>query len=202
VLRFASLNPEDAAAPGRLRQALQGGFAGAKLHPVICRFSLEPRRDAAFYSIANELRAPVILHTGVMPGCARWPMKLHGPERIDELAGAFPDMPLILAHGGGRPFCREMLAVMQANPNTYLDLTHTLDTRYAWHIPADDLEAFFTQAGPSRIIYGTDYPWFAREDFERDMNVLRTMGLRETDIEMLLGGTLDRILAARITAGP
>ena len=137
---------------------------------------------------------PLIIHTGVFSAGIPWPLEEFHPLRIDKLANLFPDIPIILAHGGGRAFCRKVLDVLQANPNTYLDLTHTLHKKYAWHIPTSELEAFFDRLGPSRIIYGTDHPWYKAEDLTRDLAYLNKLGLNKEDLDLVLGGTFLRIL--------
>jgi predicted TIM-barrel fold metal-dependent hydrolase len=140
---------------------------------------------------------PLLIHTGVIPHYQPWPISEHHPFRIDALANKYPGIPIILAHGGGRPFCREVLAVMQSNENTYLDLTHVLDKKYAWHIPLDDLQAFFDQIGPERIIYGTDYPWYRADDLARDLTLLKNLGVDRGALDMLMGGTFLKLLPER-----
>ncbi len=195
VLSFANLDPSRKDSAARLEKAYRDGFAGVKLHPVIGRFSIDVERDEDFYSLVNAFRLPLVVHLGVLPGRQPWPIRFHHPLLLDDLASRFPEMPLIMAHGGGRAFCRDVLAVMQSNPNTYLDLTHTLDKRYAWHLPADDLAAFFDQVGPSRIIYGTDYPWYGPADLSRDLSALRRLGIDKAGMDLIMGGTFAALSA-------
>ena len=195
VMLFASLNPEDRRSPDRLIKAHRDGFTGVKFHPFIGRFAVDADRDRAFYEVLDGLRMPLLIHTGIVPHYQPWPIEKHHPFRIDALACKFPGIPIIVAHGGGRPFCREVLAVLQSNENTYLDLTHVLDRKYAWHIPADDLQAFFDQIGPSRIMYGTDYPWYRSDDLTRDLAYLRGLGVDKKAMDLLLGGTFVRVAA-------
>jgi len=195
ILLFASLDPGSKKSGERLTYAHERGFAGVKFHPVICRFSIDAERDRQFYQLLADYRMPLLIHTGVFSSGEPWPLAEYHPLRIDRLANLFPDIPIIFAHGGGRAFCREVLGVLQANPNTYLDLTHSLDSKYAWHIPRSDMEAFFDRLGPSRIIYGTDFPWFAADDFSRDLAYLKKMGLNQKDLNLVLGGTFMQIIA-------
>ena len=197
ILLFANLNPDNKRSPDRVAKAHEDGFTGVKLHPVIGQFAIDAARDSVFYGVLNTLRMPLLIHTGVIPHLQPWPISEHHPFRIDALANKYPNIPVVLAHGGGRPFCREVLAVMQANENTYLDLTHVLDRKYAWHIPLDDLQAFFDQIGPERIIYGTDYPWYRPDDLARDLEVLKSLGVDRSALDMLMGGTFLKLLTER-----
>jgi hypothetical protein len=195
LVLFAARDPSDKRSPDRLALALKAGFSGVKLHPPIGRFSIDARRDAAFYALLDENRTPLLIHTGVPPESSPWPADQYHPARIGRLAGEFPRIPVILAHGGGGEFCRDVFAVMMEHDNTYLDLTHTLDPRYAWHIPTGELSPFFERFGAPRIIYGTDYPWYAPEDLARDLAVLRTLGADRESLGLILGGTIGRLIA-------
>jgi len=194
TMLFASLNPRSPESPERLAQARERGFKGVKFHPVICRFPIDAGQDREFYGLLNMYRMPLLIHTGVFSGGEPWPLEEYSPMRIDRLANRFPQIPIIVAHGGGRAFCREMLGFLQSHRNAYLDLTHSLDEKYTWHIPADDMEAFFHHLGPSRIIYGVDYPWFSEEDFKRDLAYLEKLGLDERELARVLGGNFLSIL--------
>jgi len=194
ILLFASLDPQQKKSCERLAAARERGFTGVKFHPPICRFSIDPRRDSEFYQLLDDYRMPLLIHTGVFSYGRPWPLSEYHPLKIDMLANRFPGIPIIFAHGGGRAFCREVLGVLQATPNTYLDLTHSLDRKYDWHIPTADMEAFFDRLGPSRIIYGVDYPWYSAADLARDLAYLKKLGLEDKDLDLVLGGTFKKIL--------
>ena len=196
LILFASLDPSKKESPARLKGLHGRGFKGVKFHPPICRFSIDPERDSEFYSTLESLKMPLLIHTGVFSSGMSWPLELYHPMRIDELANKFPGIPLIFAHGGGAAFCREVLGVLQVHSNAYLDLTHTLDKKYEWHIPRPDMEQFFTRIGPARIIYGVDYPWYTADDYRRDMEYLGSFGLSPDELELLLGRSFGKILAA------
>ncbi|HUU26253.1 MAG TPA: amidohydrolase family protein [archaeon] len=193
IMLFASLNPQMKNSPERLVKARQQGFIGVKFHPPICRFSIDPERDQEFYSLLNSYRMPLLIHTGVFSSDFPFPLAEYHPLKIDRLANRFPEIPIIFAHGAGLAFCREVFAVLQANPNTYLDLTHSLDKKYSWYIPLSDMEVFFDHLGPSRVIYGVDYPWFGPDDFSRDLACLEKLGLDNKDLDLVLGGTFMKI---------
>ncbi len=194
IIRFASLDPSRPGAAERLRQLAEKGFAGVKFHPVICRFEIDPERDRTFYSTLEKLGLPLLIHTGVFGSGGAWPLEFYHPLRIDKLAWKYPQIPLILAHGGGAAFCREVLGLLQMHPDSYLDLTHTLDKKYAWHIPQAEMELIFSRIGTRKVIYGVDYPWYAEDDFHRDMAYLLSLGLDKNDFNSLLGENFLRLI--------
>jgi predicted TIM-barrel fold metal-dependent hydrolase len=194
IIRFASLDPSKPSDTERLVQLAARGFSGVKLHPVICRFEINPDRDKEFYASVEKLRIPMLIHTGVFGSGGAWPLDAYHPLKIDRLAWQFPEIPLILAHGGGAAFCREVLGLLQMHDHCHLDLTHTLDPGYAWHIPRPEMEFIFSKIGMKKVIYGVDYPWYSREDFHRDMNYLTLMGLRPEDFNLILGDNFINML--------
>ncbi|MBW7997616.1 MAG: amidohydrolase family protein [Candidatus Glassbacteria bacterium] len=187
IIRFAALDPAKPGETERLEKLAAGGFAGVKFHPVICRFEIDPVRDSEFYTVLENLGLPLLIHTGVFGAGGSWPLEHYHPLKIDRLAWKYPGIPLILAHGGGAAFCREVLGLLQMHPASFLDLTHTLDSRYAWHIPQAELELIFSRIGTRKVIYGVDFPWYDEEDYRRDMASLAELGLDSEDFNRLLG---------------
>lgn len=197
LLLFASLNPDEPGSARRLIDAAGRGFRGVKFHPVICRFAIDPEKHREFYSTLERLGLPLLIHTGVFSGGEPWPLEEYHPLRIERLACMFPEIPVIIAHGGGHAFCRDVFALLQSHRNSYLDLTHTLDKGYAWHIGAREMAGFLERPGPERIIYGADYPWYSRSDLGRDIACLRELGLDNEGLDHVLGGTAARVLGLR-----
>jgi len=187
LIRFASLDPTRPESASRLEKLAGRGFAGVKFHPVICRFSLDADRDEHFYGTLERLGLPLLIHTGVFSGYGQWPLESYHPLLIDRIAGKYPKIPIIMAHCGGAAFCRDVLAVVQSHDRAYFDLTHTLDPKYAWYIPRADYEFIFERVGTGRVLYGVDYPWYSREDCERDLKTLDSLGIRGRDLDRLLG---------------
>ncbi|HLA40409.1 MAG TPA: amidohydrolase family protein, partial [Candidatus Glassbacteria bacterium] len=170
----------------RLEILAETGFSGVKLHPPICHFSLDVDRDAAFYTTLERLSLPLLIHTGVLSGYMHWPLEYYHPLLIDKLAGRHPGIPIIMAHCGGAAFCRDVLAVVQNHGQAYIDLTHSLDPKYAWYVPKSEYELIFNTVGPGRVIFGVDYPWYAPEEFERDLKILESLGISGRDLDRVL----------------
>lgn len=102
--RFA----EDAGA--EVRRAAEMGVRALKVHPP--HMAVEPNAylhglDAlrAIYEEAQRLRLPVMIHTGtsIFPGARS---RTGEPMPVDDVAVDFPDLTIVLAHGG-RPLWME-----------------------------------------------------------------------------------------------
>jgi uncharacterized protein len=109
--RFA----QDAAA--EVRHAAELGVRALKVHPP--HMAVEPNAylhglDAlrAIYEEAQRLRLPVMIHTGtsVFPGARS---RTGEPMAVDDVAVDFPDLTIVLAHGG-RPLPGRSCAISRA----------------------------------------------------------------------------------------
>lgn len=96
------------------------GFRGLSLRPFMIG---EPATHPAyepFFERCSELAIPVSIHTS-----ANWTRtrrsELGHPRFIDEVACRFPDLKLIMSHGG-YPWVLEACLVAWKHPNVYLEL--------------------------------------------------------------------------------
>ena len=109
------------------------------------------------------------------------------------MAGAFPDVKIILAHLGtqGELYTIEALLVAERHPNVYLETS--------WAMPHMIIEAVH-EAGADRLIFGSNTP--PLEQTQQIMNVEEAMAFdppigmaaSEDDIHKVLGGNLARLL--------
>jgi len=81
------------------RQLSLGPAAGVKLHPVHAHFAPNEAVLWPVYARCEELDLPVVIHCGtsVFAGAVN---RFADPALIDEVAGAFPGLRIVLAHGG------------------------------------------------------------------------------------------------------
>ncbi len=163
--------------------------------------------------VADEFGVPVTFHTGNAP----YPfhrLVYNDPMYIDEIARAYPKLPLIIGHMGCSgssiflSFADHALMVAAKNPNVYLD-TSTAPPRV---IEAAILEP---SIGPSKLMFATDFPapvtFYSAQGVTRGsyrkrpepeyvpshaqgLQWIRSMGLARADLDAVLGGTVLRLL--------
>ncbi len=137
------------------RRLLKGGFSGLKPYPDLVRgkaeadvsvFDVVPREHLA---VAEDLGLLVLLH---LPR----PARLKDPANVAELkeiARNFPRLKLVVAHVG-RSYCisfaREGLPALSDCANFLYDISAVLNP--------DVLEFAIRELGPSRILWGSDFP--------------------------------------------
>jgi hypothetical protein len=142
LVPFCRVNPHNGAV-AEAERALALGARGIKLHPRAEEFTLDHPEVRRLAAIAHERRLPVLIHAGRgIPAL--------GAHAV-ELATAFPDARLILAHAG---IC-DMSWLWRAAadlPNLMFDT--------AWWMPAD-LLSLFALVPPGQIVFASDAPYGA-----------------------------------------
>lgn len=182
-----------AAAIDRLREI---GIRALKVHPVHQRFPADLHRQhsvaggrmAAAYARAEELRMPVIVHTGtsVFPGAAN---EFQHVAPIANLCADHPDLPVILAHGGRPNETKEALAIVAEHPNAWLELSSMPPKRIPeWFGDLDQLAA--------RCIWGSDWPGPKVPGMRANVDSFLALGLSERSNELVLHDNAARLLAA------
>ena len=147
--RFA----EDAAA--EVRRAAEMGVRALKVHPP--HMAVEPNAylhglDAlrAIYEEAQRLRLPVMIHTGtsVFPGARS---RTGEPMAVDDVAVDFPDLRIVLAHGGRPLWMDQAFFLVRRFPNVYMDVSS---------IPPKAILRYFPRLAEvaDKVLYGSDWP--------------------------------------------
>jgi len=95
-------------------------FKGLSLRPFMTGLAADDRRYYPFYAKCVELDIPVSIHAS-----ANWtdcrPSDLGHPRHFDVVACDFPQLKLILSHGG-YPWVLEACLLAWKHPNVYLEL--------------------------------------------------------------------------------
>jgi uncharacterized protein len=181
---FARLDPADGPI-AEAERCLERGARGFKLHPRAQAFAFADGVADEIFALAEQARVPILIHAGRgMPPIA---------DGLADLALRYPGAPLILAHA----------AIADQG---------VLTTRLAGHpavlydtscFSAFDILALFSRAPAERIVFGSDPP-YGRPVTGLYM-VLRcaaAAGLDQQTLDLVVGGTVDRLLAGVPLAEP
>src|SRR5213083_2302406 len=121
------------------------------------------------YRRAEERGLPVMVHTGtsVFPGARS---KYGNPMELDDVAIDFPDLQLVMAHGGRPLFMEEAFFILRRHPQVRLDVSG---------IPPSKLLEYFPRllevAG--RVLWGTDWPSPGVKDLRQNIDQFLTLPL-------------------------
>ena len=169
LLAFGSVHPKfvpDAGAEvDRLKKI---GIRALKVHPSHQLFAPNEYRNGlgplrAMYEHAQAAGMPVMIHTGtsIFPGARNVYAE---PILADDVGVDFPDLVVILAHGG-RPFWMDQaFFLVRRHKNMYMDISG---------IPPQKLLEYFPRVEQiaDKVLFGTDWPSpgvsSIRENFEK-----------------------------------
>ncbi len=165
---------------------------GLKLHPYIERYVLSPETVGPAVAIARERRMPVLIHSD-----DREPHLSRG-RNFAQLAEAFPDVPILIAHSGSyaphalddpdrclideglvAELVTEAIEVAIRYPNLYLEVCILANPIKA--------ELIACKAPLDRVLLGSDFP-ISKEMFGSVVfqeNALRRAGLSAEQVSNL-----------------
>jgi len=198
LLGFATIQPlAGQPALDEIKRAVNNGLSGiGEILPDAQGHSI---RDDAFLAVAElaiSLDIPLCLH-GAEPVGHNYPGRAYTPlQDYVWLAEQYPDLKLILAHLGGLlPFYELNRTIKRIMRNVYYDTAAT-PLLYRPQV----YKAVVDIVGPEKILYGSDYPLLLyprkirQPSFAELLTEIKTSGLTNTDLSMVLGGNIRRIL--------
>jgi hypothetical protein len=156
LVGIASVDPNDADAPARLRYAVRDlGLRGVKLAPPYQDF--HPHSDEAYavYRAADECGAVLIFHQGAVSH-RRGVLDHAQPVLLDRVARDFPELRIIVAHMG-QPWPHEVVPLLRKHPNMYADLSARCTRPYQLK---GILLAALDYGVQHKLLFGSDFPTF------------------------------------------
>lgn len=156
LIPFGSVNPRFTAdVRAAAESALAAGVRAFKLHPPHQLFAPNAYLDALprlaeLYEVAQAAGVPVTVHTGtsIFPGARS---RLGDPMPVDDVAIDFPNLTILLAHGGRPIWMETAFFLVRRHPNVHLELSG---------IPPAKLLEYFPrlEAVADKAVWGTDWP--------------------------------------------
>ena len=186
LVPVCTVNPNLHERPARLLERLvrEEGFRGLKLYPTYAFFYPNDRRLYPVYAKAEELGIPVQLHTGssVFRGSR---LKYGDPLYLDDVAIDFPDLQILLTHGG-RPFWYDRaFALCRLHRNVMIDVAG---------LPPRKLPEYFPELPrlPNKFVFGSDWPGLPGPII-RNVEAIRALPIPEGAKAAILGETAMRL---------
>jgi predicted TIM-barrel fold metal-dependent hydrolase len=138
---FCTVNPRRPGAVDEVRRCVEKlGFRGLKFHPWLQGFSPVGAEMQAIAAEAARLGVPILFHDGTP--CYSTPLQ------VAYLADRYPDLTVILGHGGLMDLWVEALAALRRYPNCHVCLCGSAPPAIFRHL--------IEQVGPERVMLGTD----------------------------------------------
>ena len=147
VYGYCTLNPnfpDDL--PGEMDAYLdRPGVVGIKIHPEMHACAVGDAKYTPVWERAHEDRLMVLSHTWGATG-------LCGAAEMRAIAERYREVRLILGHSCYNAW-EPAISLAAEYPNVYLELTAAY---HAYGL----IEWMCRDAGPGKVLFGTDYPWF------------------------------------------
>jgi len=197
------------------KAVIEWGAKGLKVYPP-CGFYPNDKVCYPLYQKALDLGVPVLIHTGhtVLPSLRSITAE---PKYIDDVAIAFPELNIIIAHSGIQTrssygWWEEAMGIAQSKFNLHLDIAAWNETivSLTYNIP-ELLRMLRVQCdiiGAHRILFGTDLPGYQLpQDREESMKLAKIIkNLVETgrehgvvfsqeEAELMAHGNAERLLS-------
>ena len=156
LLAFGSVHPKYVAdAAAEVDRVKKIGIRGLKVHPSHQLFAPNDYRNGlgplrAMYERAEAVGLPVMIHTGtsIFPGARNTYAQ---PILADDVGVDFPNLVVILAHGGRPLWMEEAFFLVRRHKNMYMDVSG---------IPPQKLMEYFPRLEEvaDKTLFGTDWP--------------------------------------------
>ena len=195
LIPFGSVHPKRTKNAKRdvERLASKLEMAGMKIHPPHQLFAANAYVDGrlpalrTIYKTAEQIGMPVMVHTGtsIFPGARS---KYGNPMDLDDVAQDFPDLTILMAHGGRPLWCDTAFYLLRRHPNIYFDISS---------IPPKRLLEWFPRLEEIRdkVLFGSDWPAPGIPGIRENLDAIRALPLSPATREAILVKNAERILA-------
>ncbi|HET9894174.1 MAG TPA: amidohydrolase family protein [Streptosporangiaceae bacterium] len=186
----ACINPHLHYPPARelARQAGLGAVA-VKIHPVHGGFEAGDRMLYPAYAWAEEHRLPVIVHCGTST-FAGSVNAYADPVLLDPVFRDFPELVVVLAHGGRGWWYAQAAFVALMRPNVWLEVSGLPPQRLG------DYYGSSLRRLADKMIFGTDWPGVpsVRKNAATLAATLEVAGCTDAQVAAALGGNAAKVL--------
>ena len=168
LLPYGGVHPRFTKDPeSQVEELLQMGIRCLKIHPPHQLFPANAYTTGLdnlgrIYRRCEERGLPVLIHTGtsIFPGAR---CKYGRPMEIDDVAIDFPDLTIVMAHGGRPLWMDEAFFVLRRHKNVHLELSGIPPKRLLQYFPRIEEIA-------DRVVWGTDWPSPGVNDLRRNLD--------------------------------
>lgn len=154
LIGFAGADPTDADCLEQVARAQEElGLRGVTISPALQDFHPCDTRALRVYEECSRRRIPIVFEQSHRNPAAR--MEFSRPMLLDQVAGDFPDLRMIVAHMG-YPWVDETVVLLGKHKNVFADVSGLLER--SW-LSYKSLMAAFEYGVMSKLLFGSDFPY-------------------------------------------
>jgi predicted TIM-barrel fold metal-dependent hydrolase len=183
---IAAINPHyHYPLPAELDRQLAFGAVAVKIHPVHGGFDPAAAPLYRVYERCAERGVPVVVHCGTstFPGADN---RYGDPALLAPIARDFPELTLLLAHGGRGWWYDAAAFLAQTHPNVWIEISG---------LPPHKLPAYYARQDFGRLarrfVFGSDWP--GAPGIGANARAVLELGLPDETVHAVLSGNAARL---------
>lgn len=186
--------------PEKIVELHEKGFIGLKTTRPLFNYD-DPRLDE-MYAKAEELRMPVLFHTGFIVGSccdARDDVSSARtqPVLLDRVARRFPELKIVMAHLG-MPWFEEAAQMCRFHDNVFADLSGSLQGWRNRLAPRELGDLLYWPGAMSKIVFGSDVSHEELDEATKDyLRILSLLNVDQETRDAVMGGTAASFLGLK-----
>ena len=174
-----TLHPESENIEDDIKELVELGLHGVKLHPDIQKFKIDDFRCLKIYELCEAKKLPVLIHTG------DYRFDFSNPNRMLPILKIYTNLTVIGAHFGGWSLWEEAAEQLAGIPNFYVDTSSSF-----YSLTKEKAKILIRKYGPNRVLFGTDYPMW---DGKKELDFLFSLDLLDSEYNLILSENSKRI---------
>ena len=131
-----------------------------------------------------------MIHTGtsIFPGARS---RTGEPMAVDDVAVDFPDLRIVIAHGGRPLWMEQAFFLVRRFPNVFMDVSS---------IPPKAVLRYFPRLAEiaDKVLYGSDWPAPGVRSMADNLRDFRALGLDEGVLARMLDGNARRVFGPAV----
>ncbi|MCQ2485620.1 MAG: amidohydrolase family protein [Clostridia bacterium] len=176
---LGTLHPDSEDMEGDVRNVVELGLKGVKLHPDIQGFKLDDYRCLKIYELCEKNGLAVLLHTGDKR------YDFSNPNRLIPILDIYENLTVIGAHFGGWSIWEKATDILHGRKNFYVDCSSSF-----YSLDDDTIVKLIRVYGVDNVVFGTDYPmWDPKSEVDR----LKSLPLTDEEKEKIFWKNAVRI---------
>ena len=171
---FASIDPNENGYLDELHRAVEDlKLKGLKLGPIYQNYHPLDKRILPVYDYCQRNHLPIIIHQGTtFP--RRAPLKFASPLLLEDVALAYPDLTMVIAHLG-HPWIAETVVLIRKHPHLYADLSALHYRPWQFY---NGMMLAHEYGVMEKILFGSDYPFTTPEATLKSLHEINDMPQR------------------------
>jgi hypothetical protein len=189
LIGFACLDPNEPDHLDEMHRAFEDlKLRGLKLAPIYQNYHPMDERMQPVYAYCQQRGLPILIHQGTtFP--RRAPLKYALPIQLEDVALAYPELRLVIAHMG-HPWIDETVVLIRKHPHLYADISALYYRPWQFY---NALISAVEYGVADKLLFGSDFPFTTPAESIRGLRNVNRVAAR-TNLPRVPGDVISGIL--------